>query len=44
MTVAVGEFTCGQKVSVMPVLSEFKPPPIDSAVKAADGPADTRID
>lgn len=44
LTVAVGELTRGRKITVQPVLPEFKPPPIEFTMKVADGPADTRVD
>jgi putative ATP-dependent endonuclease of the OLD family len=44
MSDAVAELTRGRKITVEPVLPEFKPPPIQFTVKVADGPAATRVD
>lgn len=44
LTGAVAELTRGRKISVRPVIPEFRPPPVQFEVKVADGPADTRVD
>jgi putative ATP-dependent endonuclease of the OLD family len=44
LTGVVGELTRGRRIAVTPIVPEFKPPPIQFAVRIADGPADTRVD
>jgi putative ATP-dependent endonuclease of the OLD family len=44
LTGVVGELTRGRRITVTPVVPEFKPPQIQFTVRIADGPADTRVD